>query len=134
VLYGGPRLAPATGYTWTVVTWTSNSDNSDAPPCQSELSEPAVFSTALTDGWAEGASWIWSDQKNSAYAYLRKTITVPVADVDTDTVVSAYAFATARTDDYIMCGYKLYLNGEIIGVGPGESLCSMQRFGLHVHF
>lgn len=35
-------------------------------------------------------------------------------------MASAFAFATAKTDDWILCGFKLYLEGALVGVGPGR--------------
>jgi hypothetical protein len=35
-------------------------------------------------------------------------------------ILRATAFITAVTDDYMLCGYKLYMGGKLVNVGPGR--------------
>jgi len=51
---------------------------------------------------------------STSFAYFRKEIQVPQG------VVSAAAFVTARNDDPLLAGYKLFLNGATVDVGPGR--------------
>lgn len=117
--YSGPSLAPGSAYNWTVSTWSA--------ACQSTPSDNAMFITSLySNGWAPKASFIWPGSKevpdsphaqsNAMFAFFRKVAEVPAGKI----VAHASAFITAVTDDVILCGYKLYINGVLINVGPGR--------------
>jgi hypothetical protein len=133
VEYSGPALTPASAFNWTVATTTSDGlgDVSTSVP-----SEPATFVTAL-DGFHVGASYIWAAKGNSSgsengmlleggvaaaanenaplFSFFRKVVPRPAPKV-----IRATAFVTAVTDEYMLCGYKLYVGGKLVGVGPGR--------------
>ena len=114
VEYGGPVLLPGAAYNWTVATTTAA--GSQLVPRTSAPSEPATFITALHGGFDKAARYIWTDKETGGmFAFLRKTVPRPSAKI-----VRATAFITAVTDDYMLCGYKLYLGGQLVNVGPGR--------------
>ena len=113
VPYGGGSLAPGTAYNWTVQTTTANKAIKGSVHT-SDASEPATFVTAL-QSFDTGASYIWSNSSAGIFAFFRKTVKQP-----STRVLRATAFVTAVTDDYMLCGYKLYLGGQLVGVGPGR--------------
>lgn len=126
VAYGGPALPPGKAFNWTVATQTSAAASAAAAHANSAPSKPATFITALHAGFASGASYIWSgpapdDARAGApkaagmFAFLRKVVPKPSSQV-----VRATAFVTAVTDDYMLCGYRLYVGGKLVNVGPGR--------------
>jgi hypothetical protein len=112
VTYGGPALSPGAGYTWTVTTTTSGQLQASAPHVST--SAPATFVTALFDGFAANASFIWSKSSKGSFAFARKVVKLP------STPQRATAYVSALTDDYVLCGFKLYIGGVLVGVGPGR--------------
>ena len=144
-MYTGPALKAGVAFTWTVSTWSDS--------CQSNASDPATFITALFHGWDASASFIWTaaaataakppastgtggkvgmpkpppaGTKPGIFGFFRKVVTIP-AD---KTVRRATAYVTAITDDVILCGYKLFINGALANVGPGrgEVQCPRRHF------
>eukprot|EP00035_Acanthoeca_spectabilis_P025007 m.456410 g.456410 ORF g.456410 m.456410 type:complete len:1036 (-) comp21050_c0_seq1:25-3132(-) len=111
VIYGGPTLNPGAPYLWTVTTWTSNGGT----PCQSAPSDPASFITSLFSGWANASNYISVPTNKSTFGYFRKELTVP-ADV-----ASAQAFIAAPLDNKLLSSYKLYIDGELVNLGPGRA-------------
>ena len=108
VAYGGPSLAPATRYTWFVSTWTA--------ACASPASAPAVLVTAPWSGFAAAAQFITTPNSAATFGYFRKEITLP-AGVG---VTSAIAFVAAYVDVHLLSGYKLYVDDQLVNVGPGR--------------
>lgn len=109
--YGGPPLKPGTAYIWTVSSTTTGCAVAPAP------SDPAVFITSLFGGWANGAAYIWPDAGGSTtFGFFRKVVEVPGGKP----VARATVSITAITDDVILTGYKLYIGGELVNVGPGR--------------
>lgn len=133
VVYTGPALKAGIAFTWTVSTWSGN--------CQSTASDPATFITALFHGWDASASFIWTAAAATAantpastgtggvivmpklpprpagiFGFFRKVVAIPAGK----TVSRATAYVTAITDDVILCGYKLFINGALANVGPGR--------------
>ncbi len=102
VLYAGRPLKPAKKYFWSVRTWGIGGE-------LTAYSEPASFITALWDKWQ--AKWIWADvNTDNQHIYLRKPVKSSARPVK-----QVLAFVSA--DDF----YKLYLNGELVGMGPCPS-------------
>ena len=102
IIYSGEPLLPGEKYYWSVRNWDKNGQVSD-------WSGPACFVTGLWDDWK--AKWIWVDEQGvNQHVYLRKLI-----PSDAKPVKHVLAFVSA--DDY----YKLYINGESMGQGPGPS-------------
>jgi hypothetical protein len=96
---------------------------------KSATSALATFITALLDGWSPAAKFISlvpacvqsgavSPQINCSYfGYFRKEISIPAG------VVSASAFITAQNwgiFENMLSNYKLYINGTLVGLGPGR--------------
>jgi hypothetical protein len=123
VLYTGPSLKAATAYDWAVTTWSS-SPNATTGPCQSAPSAAATFITSLghdaTGGslsWDKSAHFIALSQPKAAkatFGYFRKEVTVPSG------VVSAVAFVTSTVDPFLFSGYKFYIDGTLVNIGPGR--------------
>ena len=115
VAYAGRALLPGTLYQWTVATWATSASAAGAV-CQSAPSAPASFITALFSGWGNGTKFIGVPGSGTAatFGYFRKEIAVPAG------VVSAAAFVTAVNADPLLCGYKLYIDGALVDVGPGR--------------
>ena len=111
VAYAGPALKQASRYSWSVTTWTQGSGGSS---CQSEPSAPATMVTALFSGWDTAAKYI-SAPNASTFAYLRKEVASPAA-----AVVSALAYVSAPLETPLLASYKVYIDGELIDVGPGR--------------
>ena len=118
--YNGPALKPATGYHWTVSTWTESS----SPPssgisteCASSASTPGSFVTSLfTAGFAPSSYFIQLSE-SSTFTYFRKEIILP------KDIVSAFVFITARNamlEDPLLVQYKFMINGDTVDVGPGR--------------
>ena len=107
---GETGLNPAATYSWTVTTWSSDSESSAA-------SAPARFITArdpMGEGdkaWA-GSDYIMGGKGDGTFALFRRTIDIP-GDVD-----NAIVFASAASNDETLCAYKLYINGKLVSVGP----------------
>lgn len=112
VEYVGPHLSPGAQYVWTVTTWSTAVSGGEE--CKSPTSEPARFVTQLFLGWDDSAKFIGLGQTSATFAYLRKEIEVPSG------VVSASAFVTAELDDPLLSGYKFYIDGALVNLGPGR--------------
>jgi hypothetical protein len=114
VEYAGPALAGGTPYHWTVTTWTT--PQGGGSPCKSDPSTPAEFVTSLdTVGWANATKFITlKDGSKSTFGYFRSEIDVPAG------VMSASAFLTGVNADPLEAGYKFYINGDLIDIGPGR--------------
>ena len=121
VSYGGPALQPGAAYNWTVLTTTAGALGTAADVSTSDASEPATMVMAL-ESFQQGASYIWSANSKGMFAFLRKVVKRPAAKI-----VRATAFVTAVTDDYMLCGYKLFLGGRLVGVGPGRGEAVVRR-------
>jgi hypothetical protein len=110
VLYGGPPLNASTYYTWTVATATQ-SCALGAP------SAPAALVTALPDaGFDASARFLTTNATGATFGYFRAEVALPAGDA----VVRAIAHVAAENEDRLLCGYKLYVNGGLAGVGPGR--------------
>lgn len=132
--YTGPPLQGGTTYNWTVTTTTTAAGSAAAAEQQSATSAPAVFVTALLEGWSTAAKFISlvpacvqsgavAPQVNcSWFGYYRKVVHVPAG------VVSASAFITAQSwgiFENMLANYKLYIEGELVGLGPGRGEASV---------
>ena len=127
--YSGPALAPGSFYHWTVTTWTQNSTSFDDDACVSKESAPATLVTALFDGFDKSAEFMQLQNSSTTFAYFRKCTTIPSG------LKSAAAFITARNDDPLLAGYKLFINGETVNIGPGRGThCLPQNHVLFSHF
>jgi alpha-L-rhamnosidase len=103
VFYEGDSLLSGFRYFWKVRIW--DKDGNTSP-----YSDIASFETGLlTNSDWSGAKWIKRDNTNSDdYTYFRKKFTLSGKTVERATV-----YLTAVHD------YELYLNGNLIGKGPG---------------
>ncbi len=126
VAYGGPVLPPGKALNWTVAVETRGARVTGAVTRTSAPALPATIITSLHAGFAEGASYIWSGpapdttaaqapKPAGIFAFLRKIVPKPAANI-----LRATAFITAVTDDYMLCGYRLYIGGSLVNVGPGR--------------
>lgn len=144
VVYSGPVLQPGTAYNWTVQTTLSSctSDVSEpatfitahfngwaagaayiwtaAAPDVGKIEVPAsipAYMGVAGDG-PPPTSDVDGPPKPSGtmFGFFRKVVTVPAGKQ----VLHATAAITAVTDDVILCGYKLYIGGTLINVGPGR--------------
>jgi len=126
-----PKLAEATVYSLTVSIWAFGS----LDPISSEALQ---FFTALRD-WAAKPVWVAPCASGGAsaapdYAWLRSTLPLPPGDA----VQSALAFVSAEAPltlrpygcceeidegSKILAAYKLQINGQPIGIGPGRPRC-----------
>ncbi len=115
--YAGPPLNASTRYVWTVATW--------AGACASAPSAPALFVPALpVGGWDVAARWVSVGRTagaSSIFGYFRKDVVVPAG------TVAAVASLTALTTSELLCGYKLYVDGALVDVGPGRSEAPVWR-------
>ena len=109
VRYGGAPLRSSSPYLFNVTTYLSDGTMATTPP--------AAFTTALAaSDWAPNASYVWSSNASGVFALIRHELTLPAAPV-----ALALLHASARTgDDTILVGYKVYLEGALVGVGPGR--------------
>ena len=114
VKYAGPPLAQGTAYTWSVATTTASSSDGATAPCESAASEPATFITSLFSHWDASANFISVRGVAPTFGYFRKDVVVPSG------VVSAQGFVTAVNQDPLLSCYKLYVNGELVDLGPGR--------------
>lgn len=127
-------LKPATSYTIVIAVNGTDVTHSSV----NVISSSQHFFTALLD-W--GAKPIWSGAPTTLlinspdFAYFSRSYAIPFAE----RAESVLAFVTARgplsiQPDYGCCGeveqsskilaaYKLFINGNIVGVGPGHSRC-----------
>ena len=109
-------MAPGTPYAWTVATETAPGSGS-GPACASATSAPASFITALFGpaGWAQDKAKMISVAGSSpTFASFRKEVTVPAG------VTSAQAFISAPIETPLLNNYKLFINGELVSLGPGR--------------
>ncbi len=103
IFYQGNPLSAGSRYYWKVRIW--DKDGNVSP-----YSAFATFETGLlTNSDWSGAKWIKRDNStNEDYTYYRKNFSL-----SDRTVQRAIVYATAVHD------YELYLNGHLIGKGPG---------------
>jgi hypothetical protein len=120
VPYGGPALNSSTLYLFTVTTYLTDAAATAAK------SPPAAFTTALAPSdWAPGASFVWpanasaaANASSSTFALIRREVTLAPGG---SPIALALLHASAQTgDDTILCGYKVYIEGALVGVGPGR--------------
>ena len=111
VPYGGAPLRGGRPYNFSLSVWLS--DGTAATPAA------GAFTTALGAGdWAPGASFVWSTNASGVFALLRAELRLAPA---APPVARALLHASAQTgDDTILCGYKVFLEGALVGVGPGR--------------
>jgi hypothetical protein len=106
VAYAGPALASASRYMWTVTTWTQS--------CQSAASAAALFVTAPWDGFSPAAQYISTSNKSATFGYFRKEVAVPAH------TIGVVGFVSARVNDFLLSGYKLFIDDALINIGPGR--------------
>jgi len=111
VEYAGPPLNAATPYSWSVTTWTKSGESDES---QSDPSAPAVFVTSLSGNWSSAAHFISTPNSSATFGYFRKEIDLPW------TPLFAVAFVAAEVDTVLLGGYKLFIDGALIDVGPGR--------------
>lgn len=120
VPYLGPELAAAADFGWRVRTW----DSDDLP---SGWSTDTSFGTAPC-GWSE-ARPIWATavvgEEEPDWAFLRTEI-----DLTAERPIRwAHLYATgASTEPGRQFVYKLWVNGQYVGVGPTRPIGNETRF------
>jgi len=115
IYYEGDSLSSASRYFWKVKTW--DKDGNASP-----YSETAVFETGLltNNDWS-GAKWIKRDNTvSNDFTYYRKKFSLPDKTLERATV-----YVTAVHD------YVLYLNGQLIGKGPGYHYPQYQYYNAY---
>ena len=113
---GRSPLLLGTSYTWAVTTWTESTTVADTA-CQSAPSPPGLFVTSLGESaaWHSSSHFVSLPAKLKAtFAYFRKDLAVP------SDVATAVAFVTALNSDPMLSAYKLYIDGELVNLGPGR--------------
>jgi hypothetical protein len=135
--YGGPPLAPATRYSWTVQVTAAGSGGGGS--AASDPSAPAEFVTGLLGQlqaspptvplWAPGGAGGGGAAPNNSAMFVFLRAEVPLARPAAD-VAWAVVFTTAspqvspssaEIDNAKLLGaYKLWVNGALVGVGPGK--------------
>ena len=112
IYYTGGALKSGTQYYWKVRVW-------DADKEASAYSEVGTFSTGLfSDPDWEGAKWIKRKNNDKEdYTYFRRKFAVEAKAVKRVT-----AYITAVHD------YELYLNGTLVGKGPGYNYPQYQYY------
>lgn len=140
-------LQPATVYTVTVTTEGTNSSGAAV----TQVSTPLAFFTSLADTWEARPIWAspcsagtragppWFNNTTPDYAWFRSSLALPVGEE----VVSALAFVSAEAPlsvenpevtrafkwgldrgSKILGAYKLFIDGAVVGVGPGRPRCA----------
>ena len=111
VIWPGPDLAPASTCWWRVRTWTLQG-------CRSEWSRASKIITGTMGKGFRVAKPVWLD--GAQFVFLRK-------DVALDSkrkVISAHAYAAAvQVGDHqekYLGAYRLYVDGNVVGTGPGR--------------
>jgi hypothetical protein len=150
VRYRGPPLAPGTTYQWNVQTWSGDglAATTGEEECESTISEDARFITALFDGWDAGAQWIWPTSagavSDARFAFFRRVIdiagtdnkrcsystttssdapntpTAPTNSTPTSAPLQAVLYVTASVDQPILAAFRVFLDGDLLAVGPGR--------------
>ncbi len=114
VPYGGASLAADSIYYWTVRTW-NRQDRAG------EFAKPQFFSTAVKEHWKAGAIWgeIEPEQgKKGNILFLRSEFTAESKPIK-KALVSAIGQNRQNIYQY---NFKLYLNGENVGLGSPRAL------------
>ena len=109
VEYAGFQLQPGVRFSWTVKTWTQDSSGGQ---CESAISAPTTFVTSLFTGWESKARFI-ALSAAPTFAYFRKVIKIGA-------VQSARAFIAAPLETPLLANYKLFIDGQLVDVGPGR--------------
>ena len=104
-LYAGPPLNASSIYSWTVSTWTAS--------CASGASAPATFVTAAWGGFAPSASFMTTSAR-ATFGYFRREVALPAG------IVSAVVHLAGALDEALLCGWKFYIDGALVNVGPGR--------------
>ncbi len=103
IQYGGKKLKSGTRYFWKVKIW----DKSGQEGTYSDASH-FDFGLLSNDDWT-GSKWIKrNNDDNEDYTYFRKRI-----ELDDQDVKRAIVYVSAVHD------FELYIDGQIIGKGPG---------------
>ena len=128
--YGGPRMAPATRYTWSVQV--------RGDTAESAASAPAVLITGLQGRTAAATAPLWAPNASASFVFLRAEVPLrsPASQVAWAaafiTAAPQVSVAQAESDNSKLLGaYKLWVNGAVVGMGPGKPsrcgpLCPVQ--------
>ena len=119
VTYAGAALQSCTQYAWSVLTI-------DGGGSSSAWSDNATFVTGVhSQAWPGGVP-IWTPNATAQFVYMRTELQPLPASPQ---LFSAYAFITAnpqgsspgeQENSKLLGAYKLYVNGAIVGIGPGR--------------
>jgi alpha-L-rhamnosidase len=119
VVYGGQKLETRSVYYWKVRTWNSKQQ-------VSPYSEPQIFTTAIKQEWEGKPIWL-GDKQDSDFVFLRKSFNLPDKGVER-AIAHVTALSPEETKQYV---YKLYVNGEVVGVGPVRSFRGDNRYNVY---
>eukprot|EP01065_Artemidia_motanka_P024845 TRINITY_DN29764_c0_g1_i1.p1 TRINITY_DN29764_c0_g1~~TRINITY_DN29764_c0_g1_i1.p1 ORF type:complete len:1083 (+),score=269.43 TRINITY_DN29764_c0_g1_i1:53-3250(+) len=110
--YAGPALTPATQHWWRVQVTD--------PAGVLSVSQPSAFVTAMHDAWT--AKPIWHPTTKGGFVFLRKEFTAPSGAIrDASVFVTAQTQPTKGFSAKLLGAYKLMLNDEFVGIGPGRA-------------
>lgn len=110
VSYTGQPLPCGSAFVFNITVWLS--DNS--PPA---TSSDAIFTTVYNT-WAPDSGFIWSSNTSGIFSLFRRVVSLSPRS---SPVSLALLHASAQTgDDTILEGYTAFINGRLIGIGPGR--------------
>lgn len=112
------QLQPHTAYHWDVQAFNGT--------ISSKISNPHLFVTSVWKDWH--ALPIWSPNVTASFVYLRKEIALPseLINATAKSPLRAFAFVTAQPqvtkgqNAKLLGAYKLWINGHLVGTGPGR--------------
>lgn len=105
---GREKLRPGAAYRWTVAC------DGGAP------SDPAVFVTALWNGFDPAARWIWAADVNASQHYANLRSTAVISASTGKRIATALLFVTAWQEPTMLASYKFYIDGKLVSLGPGR--------------
>jgi hypothetical protein len=134
-----PSLNASTPYRWTVaVTGVAAAGSAADVAGGFNVSAPTAFVTAGAAALTTSAQPIWHGNGSAGFTYHLLQTRVPARAA---AIVGAYAFATANPQPStqgetenakLLAAYRLYLNGALVGMGPGRPgrcgpVCPIQK-------
>jgi hypothetical protein len=119
VAWPAPDLQPNSVYFWRLKVWTIDEEGN---VFESEWSDSAKIITGLfRSGFANSTVPIWGD-KDTRYALLRKVVKFKAGKkvAHAHALITAQQVSAGTADDKLLGAYRLYINGQGVGTGPGR--------------